>query len=208
MNTREKILQASIDIFNQKGIATVTLRDIADHVGISIGNLAYHFKNKDFIIAEVFKAMEAERQQRLSEVQMIPSFENADRQTLAILHISHKYRFFYLHTLDILRSYPEIAKLHRKQVESNIEYLRAILAYSVGAGNMKPEPYTGCYRRLSETIWTVLHFWLLGEAVRGSKKHSPNEARITMWAIVEPHLTEKGRKNFPLLHKKADHANS
>lgn len=207
MSTREKILQASIDLFNEKGIATVTLRDIADQVGISIGNLAYHFKNKDFIIAELVKLMETERQQRLSEVQMIPSFENANRQTLAILRISFKYRFFYLHTLDILRSYPDIAKQHRKQVESNVEYVRAILAYSMGTGNMKPEPYPGCYLRLSETIWTVLHFWLLGEAIRG-KKHSPNEARMTMWSLVEPYLTEKGRKNFPLLHKKIAHANS
>lgn len=207
MNTREKILQASVDLFNEKGIATVTLRDIADRVGISIGNLAYHFKNKDFIIHELYKLMETERQERLSEVQMIPSFENANRQTMAILRIAHKYRFFNLHTLDILRAYPEIAKLHRKQLESNIEYVSAILAYSVGTGNMNPEPYPGCYRRLSETIWTVLHFWLLGESVRG-KKHSANEARITMWSLVEPHLTEKGRKNFPILHKKINHANS
>ena len=208
MNTREKIINASVDLFNEKGISTVTLRDIADHVGISIGNLAYHFKNKDFIIAEIFKMMEAERQQRLSEVQMIPSFENANRQTLAILRISLKYRFFYLQTLDILRAYPEIAKMHRKQIENNIEYLNAILAYSVGSGNLKPEPYEGCYRRLSETVWTILHFWMLAQSIRGEKKHSANEARITMWAVVEPHLTEKGRKNFPTIHKKLSHADS
>lgn len=208
MNTREKILQASVELFNEKGISTVTLRDIADQVGISIGNLAYHFKNKDFIITELFRSMESERQQRLSEVQLIPSFENANRQTLAILRISFKYRFFYLHTLDILRAYPDIARLHRKQVEDNIEYVRAILAYSVGTGNMKSEPYPGCYRRLSETVWTMLHFWLLGEAVRGVRKHSPNEARMTMWSLVEPHLTEKGRRNFPVIHKKVQHADS
>lgn len=205
MNTREKIIQASVDLFNEKGITPVTLRDIADRVGISIGNLAYHFKNKDFIIIEIFKMMEAERQERLSEVQLIPSFENANRQTLAILRISLKYRFFYLDTLDILRAYPEIAKLYRKQVENNIEYIKAILHYSVGSGNMRTEPYEGCYRRLAETIWSVLQFWLLNEALRGVK-HSANEARITMWSLVQPHLTEKGLKNFPAIHKKVEHA--
>lgn len=201
MTTREKIIQESVYLFNERGISPVTLRDIADRVGISIGNLAYHFKNKDFIIEEIFSIMEIERQKRLSEVQMIPSFDNANRQTLAILKISYKYRFFYLDTLDILRAYPAIAKLHKKQVEDSINYVKAILDYSVGSGNMKPEPYPGCYRRLSETVWSIMQFWLMSEAIRGIKKHSANEARITMWSLVEPHLTEKGRKNFPLSKK-------
>lgn len=201
MTTREKIIQESVYLFNERGISPVTLRDIADRVGISIGNLAYHFKNKDFIIEEIFSIMEIERQKRLSEVQMIPSFDNANRQTLAILKISYKYRFFYLDTLDILRAYPAIAKLHKKQVEDSINYVQAILDYSVGSGNMKPEPYTGCYRRLSETVWSIMQFWLMSEAIRGIKKHSANEARITLWSLVEPHLTEKGRKNFPLSKK-------
>lgn len=201
MTTREKIIVESVELFNSRGISPVTLRDIADRVGISIGNLAYHFKNKDFIIEEIFRLMEEERQKRLSEVQMIPSFDNANRQTLAILKISYKYRFFYLDTLDILRAYPAIAKLHKKQVEDSINYVKAILDYSVGSGNMKPEPYPGCYRRLSETVWSIMQFWLMSEAIRGIKKHSANEARITMWSLVEPHLTEKGRKNFPLSKK-------
>lgn len=201
MTTREKIIVESVELFNSRGISPVTLRDIADRVGISIGNLAYHFKNKDFIIEEIFRLMEEERQKRLSEVQMIPSFDNANRQTLAILKISYKYRFFYLDTLDILRAYPSIAKLHKKQVEESINYVKAILDYSVGSGNMKPEPYPGCYRRLSETVWSIMQFWLMSEAIRGIKKHSANEARITMWSLVEPHLTEKGRKNFPLSKK-------
>jgi AcrR family transcriptional regulator len=201
-NTRGKIVDAAVALFNENGIAPVTLRDIAEKVGISIGNLAYHFKNKDFIIAEIYETMETERQARLSEVQQIPSFENANKQALAILKISLDYKFFFLDTPAILRAYPKIAELHRKQVKTQIDYLKAILDYSVGSGNMKPESYTGCYQRLAETIWSVIHFWIMGESVRGTKKHNLNEARTSMWALVEPHLTEKGRKNFPLQHKK------
>lgn len=207
-NTRKKILQAAVRLFNERGIGPVTLRDIAEDVDISIGNLAYHFKNKDFIIAEIYENMEAERQARLSEVQQIPSFENANKQSLAILKITLDYKFFFLDTPAILRAYPKIAELHRKQVNLQISYLKAILDYSVGSGNMKPEPYDGCYQRIAETVWAVIHFWIMNEAVRGLKKHNANEARTTMWSLVEPHLTEKGRKNFPLQHKKLNHADA
>ncbi len=206
VSTKEKIITASVELFNERGISPVTLRDIAEKIGISIGNLAYHFKNKDFIIEEIFRQMEAERQQRLSEVQLIPSFDNANRQTLAILNISLKYRFFFLDTLDILRAYPEIAKLYRTQVEDNIRYIRAILDYSVGTGNMVAEPFAHCYDRLSETVWSVIKFWLLKEAVRGRQNLDPEDARATMWSLVSPYLTEKGLKNFPLTDIKKMHA--
>lgn len=200
--TRKRITTAAVKLFNERGIAPVTLRDIADEIGISIGNLAYHFKNKDFIIAEIYENMENERQERLSQVQQIPSFENANKQALAILKISVEYKFFFLDTPAILRAYPKIAEEHRKQVNTQIDYLKAILDYSVGSGNMRPEPYEGCYQRLAETVWSVIHFWIMGESVRGLKKHNVNEARTSMWALVEPHLTEKGKKNFPLQHDK------
>jgi len=203
VNTRDRITKAAVKLFNERGIGPVTLRDIAEEIGISIGNLAYHFKNKDYIIAEIYERMESERQARLSEVQLIPSFENANKQALAILKISLEYQFFFLDIPAILRAYPAIAETHRKQMRTQIEYLKAILDYSVGSGNLKPEPYKGCYQRLAETVWSVIYFWIMGESVRGIKKHNTNEARTAMWALVEPHLTEKGRKNFPLQHKKS-----
>lgn len=205
-STKEKIINVSVELFNERGIWPVTLRDIAEKIGISIGNLAYHFKNKDYIIEEIFRRMEAERQQRLSEVQLIPSFDNANRQTLAILNISYKYRFFFLDTPDILRAYPGIAAQYRVQVEENIRYIRAILDYSVGTGNLVAEPFPHCYDRLSETVWSVIQFWLLKEAIRGRRNVNPEDARATMWSLVSPYLTEKGLKNFPLTDIKKAHA--
>ena len=59
--TKDKILNSARSLFNQRGVSDVTLRDIAEKVGISIGNLAYHYKNKDFMIAELFDKMEEEK---------------------------------------------------------------------------------------------------------------------------------------------------
>ena len=48
--TKQKIIQASIELFNQKGWTNVRLQNIADRCGISVGNLAYHYANKAAII--------------------------------------------------------------------------------------------------------------------------------------------------------------
>ncbi|QTH62940.1 TetR/AcrR family transcriptional regulator [Psychrosphaera ytuae] len=54
MKTKDRIVQASIELFNAKGERNVTTNHIASHLSISPGNLYYHFRNKEEIIRNIF----------------------------------------------------------------------------------------------------------------------------------------------------------
>lgn len=58
MKTKDKIILASLDLFNEKGERNVSTNHIAAHLGMSPGNLYYHFRNKSDIIYEIFKNYE------------------------------------------------------------------------------------------------------------------------------------------------------
>lgn len=50
MKTRDKIIQIALEFFNKKGYANVGVREIARSLGISPGNLSYHFSKKEDIL--------------------------------------------------------------------------------------------------------------------------------------------------------------
>ena len=52
-DTRQKILDSARELFNVHGYNGVSLQDIADAVGISKGNLTYHFSKKEEIMEEL-----------------------------------------------------------------------------------------------------------------------------------------------------------
>ena len=52
--TRDRIVEASLELFNAQGERSVTTNHIAAHLGMSPGNLYYHFRNKQAIIALLF----------------------------------------------------------------------------------------------------------------------------------------------------------
>jgi AcrR family transcriptional regulator len=58
MKTRDRILAAALELFNTQGERKVTTNHISAHLGMSPGNLYYHFKNKQEIIYELFLSYE------------------------------------------------------------------------------------------------------------------------------------------------------
>lgn len=72
MKTRDRILQVSLEQFNQHGERNVSTNKIAAAAGISPGNLYYHFKNKEDIIFCLFEKF----QQRIDQCLALPQDRN------------------------------------------------------------------------------------------------------------------------------------
>lgn len=97
MKTRDKIIQASIDLFNERGERNVTTNHIAAHLGISPGNLYYHFRNKEDIILSIYEEYASNL---LLETfpKVSPDIKALDAIIMymdAVFQMMMKFRFFY-----------------------------------------------------------------------------------------------------------------
>jgi AcrR family transcriptional regulator len=104
MTTPERILATALRLFNDAGTAAVSTNHIADALGMSPGNLYYHFRNKEAIIRALF-AQQFDHNDRLYTLPTDRPPTLADLQQLvrATFATSWEYRFIYRELIALLR---------------------------------------------------------------------------------------------------------
>ncbi len=101
--TRERIIEVSLAMFNAQGEPNVTTNHIADELEISPGNLYYHFRNKENIIEHIFARYEVRMDQALLVPDnRLPNLEDVWLQLHLVFECMWDYRFLYRDLIDIL----------------------------------------------------------------------------------------------------------
>lgn len=128
MKTKDRILQYSLQLFNEEGEQNVTPVDIANVLEISPGNLYYHFKGKDPIIHQLFVDFEEEFKMVLSAPITKP-LELSDNWVYFYILFEEiaDFRFFYRNLQSILERYPDLEGRFRRLVKLKIKAMASII---------------------------------------------------------------------------------
>jgi len=71
ISTKQKILEAAIDLFSQNGFSAVSVREITKQVGIKESALYNHYKTKDEILETIYTLFQMEQQKSLPPVEQL-----------------------------------------------------------------------------------------------------------------------------------------
>src|ERR1700722_10349347 len=69
---KERIKREAMRLFVERGVDAVSMRDIADAVGLKAPSLYAHFRSRDELIAEMFVGSYAEYGRRLAQAAATP----------------------------------------------------------------------------------------------------------------------------------------
>ena len=199
IDTRKKIATSAIKLFNQYGVANVRLQMIADESKISIGNLAYHFKNKEAIIQLTITQLQKSFLEILSAFGQHNNFLDFDVQLDNIYHFIKNNPFFFFDAYDIKRNYPRITLFKSNCPKKMLAHIDNRFRSSVEAGILKKEATKGYYSILAQSIWNYIVFFIPQSLML--KKETPTlfEFKEHIWMQLIPHLTEKGNQEFAIL---------
>ena len=201
MNTRDRILQVSLLLFNEEGESEQTALDISNALEISPGNLYYHFKGKDSIIRSLFDEFEIEMQLILrGSADRVSSLEDKWLYLYIILEEIYDFRFFYRDLANLLNKYPDLAVRFRAiQTETHTTVMRTLSNRLQRTGSK--------YRRarqaaLSDQVMLTLNFWLAADAIQMKAMAGPDLIHQTVFrlmTLIDPLDDERKQKEVMAL---------
>ena len=200
--TREKILDASLSMFNAQGERNVTTNHIADEIGISPGNLYYHFRNKDDIVEQLFSRYEAQMDRALLLPEgRLPNLQDVWLQLHAVFECMWAFRFLYRDLVDILSRNRKL-----KQRFSRIMSRASASAAAVLKGLSKAEILRATddeIRAASENVLLVATFWINYSSVRGTKSEQTQQdlthGIYQVMLLIAPFLRDAERMHLNAL---------
>ena len=156
--TKDRILQISLQLFNERGERSVTTNHIAAELGISPGNLYYHFRNKQEIIKELAQQYQAETLEMLALPVDRPL--NANDKISYFQVLSNQlwaYRFIHRDVYHLVENNEDFRKIYPRFAGQVIQQGQKIYRAFVDAGLMKMTDSE--IEALIINLWIVLTNW-------------------------------------------------
>lgn len=199
-DTRRRILDTALAMFNAQGEPHVTTNHIADELEISPGNLYYHFRNKDDIIEHLFARYE-ERMDAALELPSarLPGLEDIWLQLHLVFECIWDYRFLYRDLIEILsrsrRLRLRFARILRRADDST----QAVFQGLAQAGAMRATATE--LGGIATNVLVVATFWLNYAAARGEKDEqlAIRHGIVQVMLLISPFLREAERTHLATL---------
>ena len=166
--TAERILDTTLELFNRFGEPNVSTTLISAELGISPGNLYYHYPAKEELITRLFDRYDAALGELLRSADEVADVEDAWFFFHVLFELIWDYRFLYRDLNDLLSN--------NRKLESHFQFVlqrKARAVQAVVAGIARSSSLT-IEARDAEPVATamvvVLTYWLSFEYVRNPRR--------------------------------------
>ena len=203
--TAERILEVTLDLFNRFGEPNVSTTLISAELGISPGNLYYHYPAKDELINALFDRFEKALNELLRAADGVRNVEDAWLFFHMLFELIWQYRFLYRDLNDLLSNnrrlethFQFVLKNKSKAVQNILDGLGRGNAMRIATRDVEP---------VATAMVVLLTYWLSFEYVRDPRKAlEPDSAgpallrgAFHVLSLLLPYLDAEQREHLHLL---------
>lgn len=200
--TAERILDAALELLNRFGEPNVSTTLIASELGISPGNLYYHYPAKETLINALYERYEQALAERLGTAPDVDSLEAAWHFFQQLFEVAWQYRFLYRDLNDLLSKNRMLEARFQAALERKGRAVEAVVDGLVRAHAMTIAPAERA--PLVQCLVVVASHWLNHEYAR-DPRHAlePERAEATLTravyhllTLLQPYLGEPARQQL------------
>jgi AcrR family transcriptional regulator len=162
--TAERILEVTLELFNRFGEPNVSTTLISAELGISPGNLYYHYPAKDELINSLFERYERALGELLGASEGVRNVEDAWFFLHSLFELIWQYRFLYRDLNDLLSKNRLLETRFQAVLKNKTRAIRHVLdgmshhgAVNIDSREVEPT---------ATSMVVVLTYWLSFEYVR------------------------------------------
>ena len=204
MTTKERILEKALELFNKKGISVVSSKHISETLGISYGNLCYHFPRKDDIILELYLNMQQRIDHQFKNIQKeVMNFEFMLSRLNTLFEEIYHYKFIYLGITKVMRHFNHIKKHAQEQMQVRSDILNNVGDFLIKEGYIKPFNVQRHKDMLIHALLIITNSWIADAETffTGKEEEKVDYYMQLFFNLVHPTLTVKGKVGFQRLYE-------
>lgn len=210
-STTERILEASLQLFNANGFQNVAALHIAMRLGISPGHLAYHYKSKDEIVMALFPQIETALNRDIWDTvkpERAMSPEDAALQQIKIFHSLWRYRFVFNALTKLMSEDGPLRARYLRLQDNIIAAIYGLFDDLIAHGDMRAIPAPNSTQLIARSIWMIYLSWLRFEQIETPERGSPRNASIRAgimqnFSIWQPYVSPEFAEAMLLQAQKA-----
>lgn len=200
MDTKRIILKTALDLYNTQGVHAITSRHIAAEMGISAGNLHYHFKQTDEIIKTLYGQLAADFDNIISSMESLEDVrpEMLHEAAIRSFELVYKYRFIFLYFVEISMRIPSIRKDYYALTQRRTKEFLFIFEQFKAKGIFRKDLPESLWEGLVQQIFIVGDFWLSNNelTVRLKGSHAVKHYARLFFRMFYPYFTPQVLQNI------------
>ncbi len=198
MTTRETILKRALELFNQRSIENVGIRELAADLGIRPGNITYYFPKKEDILVQLGKQLSELNSETIVKLEN-PSMTDLMERYRQVFNNHYQYRCLFLSLVSQMQQNKSLSENYNKVEKNRLEEFRIILKKLVDSGYLEVSVTDKDIEHLVSFLSLVARFWISESTVsykKLSKNHAINHYLSLIGFVFLKHATTKGKKQI------------
>jgi AcrR family transcriptional regulator len=200
--TAERILEVTLDLFNRFGEPNVSTTLISAELGISPGNLYYHYPAKDELINALFDRYERGLSELLHAADNVGNVEDAWLFFHMLFELIWQYRFLYRDLNDLLSKNRRLETHFQFVLKNKSRAVSTVLDGLTRARTVRIDSREA--DAAANAMVVVLTYWLSYEYVRDPRKAlEPDSAAAALsrgayhvLSLLMPYLDASSREHL------------
>lgn len=194
LTTKNKILDLTLEMLNNKGISNVKMRDVSQELKISVGNLTYHYPKWENLIDDIIA-------QFMLEINQLYKYFPTDISDVVnyierIYKIQIRYAFLFSNFYVFFQLFPKYKDMEEDFFHVRMHSMREALDKLVEKEYLYPGSCEHNYDLVVKNTWLLLSGWYSFSMMFKDTRYAitKEEFFLSIWNMYVYHLTDKGKE--------------